>query len=328
MAVTPTPTPYPSHLEPPAPDPPMKRALVLVAPPEHARRQHATPPAEEIIHAINLNSALGQIHRLLHPLVLLHPQSVPSEDFELAKLVGDLPSRPLLGIIGDHDSMGAAFELARKLGIGCLIPDDALARASELSRLADWLESGGPETGLAPHLAPVSPIHRFAIRAKNDKAAAIEETLSFVRGIRSETKFLFELRLILEETINNAIFHAFHTDDGREKYSIGTFESLQEGEDVWLEYGADGPSIGIAVSDNQGRLKRDTILTKIQRQLSSEGLLDQNGRGLHLVYSLSRRLVFNLRPHKLAQVVALFPAVPGTWFRYASHHPLFISSHS
>jgi anti-sigma regulatory factor (Ser/Thr protein kinase) len=176
--------------------------------------------------------------------------------------------------------------------------------------------------GIVPHLSQGTEIARRPIRLRQDKAEVIEEVLNFARRLRADTKFLFELRLILEETINNALFHAFHDDQQQERYNIESFTGLGPGEEVSVEFGADRQTIALAVTDNQGTLRRETILGKILRQCSAEGLLDQSGRGLHLVYSLAGRCLVHLSHRRVTQVVTLFPVDHDSWPHAGLQRPL------
>ena len=167
------------------------------------------------------------------------------------------------------------------------------------------------------------------IRAKGDKGPAIEEVLEFVRKIRpDDTAFHFDIRLILEEKLNNALFHAFLIENDEEKYSIDTFAQLQAGESVLLTYGADSSQIGISVSDNQGQLRRDKVLATLDRQMSVKGLLDENGRGLYLTYSLASRLIFNLTRGRCTELITLYPAAEPFENERSSARPILIFERS
>ncbi|MBI1783735.1 ATP-binding protein [Candidatus Sumerlaeota bacterium] len=328
MTLTPTPTPLPPDSLMGFPEAPMARTLAVACPEEEERRIRSWHPAEKLMMARSVAELAGLVVRERHPLILLHPDSVREDEIETVRLLRDLPCHPLVGIYSDKDRNNDAFQLAVRAGIGCILPHDCFQHCGELDQIAGWLEQGGPKLGIDNHLDPNAVTYQAEVAAKADKPDVIEEVLNFVKRIRSDTKFLFELRLILEETINNCIFHAFRDADGREKYTIDNFSRLDADEKIVVDYGADDRTIAVAVSDNQGQLKRETVLSKIQRQLSAQGILDQSGRGLHLIYALAGRFYINLRPYKVTQMVVLFPAVYHARPEFSSHHPLLIFTQS
>jgi anti-sigma regulatory factor (Ser/Thr protein kinase) len=304
--------------------PPSERCYAVLCPRgEIPRIQPGAEPGRTVF-AHRLIDLVELIEREPMSVALLHTLSVREADYETARILRYLPSRPLVAALGGRESMDRAFGTASRLGIGGVFPDDCLQHPIDMELWTSWLENSGPGLGLGPHLDDGAVTFEIEIQSRADKSAAISEVLSCIGRARPDTKFLFELRLILEETINNAIFHAFCDSAGREKYRTENFTRLERGETVRLEFGSDSRSVGICVTDNQGRLHQDTILGKVQRQLSAQGIFDQSGRGLYLVYSLSGRLLFNLRSGKLTQVVVLFPTTEDAWSGCCANRPLMI----
>ena len=170
-------------------------------------------------------------------------------------------------------------------------------------------------------------IRGFDVRRKGDKPAAIESVLEFIAKAKRDSSFEFDVRLILEELLNNALYHAFQDVAGNEKYRIQDFEAIADDEEVRLTVGMDSRTIGISVADNQGRLTRDTTLGKLERHLTIQGLLDENGRGLYLTYSLAGRLIVNLQPGESSELVALFPHSPDSWPELSPSRPILIFEH-
>ncbi len=323
MSATSTPTPLPCDNVAEPSRPSIGRKVIVLGDSTGKPGLETTKLPENVSLARSFTDLIAMIGQGERPLVLLG-----AGHMETAKALRDLPSRPLLGVLADEERPGQSVHVARALGLGCVFNVELLRRRSELDRIADWMERGGPPFGLAPHLEIGSEIRKHPIKTKEDKPAVISQVLEFVTPRRPDPSFLFEFRLILEESINNAIFHAFRDAGGREKYSIEKFERLEPGEEIELLFGADSRFFAVAVTDNQGRLKRDKILERVERQLNARGLLDQNGRGIHLVYSLSERLIFNLCPQKMTQVVILFPLTAVSPNRTSPVRPLMIFSHA
>lgn len=262
------------------------------------------------------------------PLVLLHEAALPESEIETASILRDLPCRPILAAVSEPSDPARAYTLARRLGIGAVFPERAWRFPRELHRWADWFDGGGPPLGLAPHLAPGSETFEIPILRREDKEPAVEYALAFLGERRSEPALQFDLRLVLEEMINNAILHAFVDEHGAEKYSTGAFERLAEGESVELRMGADARTIAFTVTDNQGRLRRDTVLSRVERQARARGVMDTGGRGLHLIHSLAPRALFHIVPRRTTEMVALYPAHETAWIEEEPLRPLLVFLHS
>ncbi len=163
--------------------------------------------------------------------------------------------------------------------------------------------------GLQRHLAASAEIRQATVRTREDRTAAVDEAAHFFRRYRQYDEQVGEIRLSLEELINNSIYHAFRRKAG-DRVRATAFTSLENDEQITLEYGRDKRYLGCSVSDNLGALDAGTVLSKLERQISLEGLMDENGRGLHLSRNLSDRMVINLKPGRLTQIVLLFAHRP------------------
>lgn len=275
----------------------------------------------------SLMELIGRVATDQQPLVLLHAAAVSDADLETASILRDLPCGAVIAVLAEENNPVPALQLARKMQLGWVLPEVCIRFPRQLHRWADWIEAGGPRPGVAAHLAEGSEVHKRLVRTRADKPRVIEAALEFVKNFRKEPTFIFDLRLMLEEAINNSIYHAFQDTAGKEKYRIETFKSLAEGETVEVEFGADDTTLALAISDNQGQLLRDHIMNKIERHLSARGLLDQNGRGLYLIYSLAGRAIFNVYPRKMSQIVILQPVHETAWLE-APMKPLLIFTHT
>jgi len=109
-----------------------------------------------------------------------------------------------------------------------------------------------------------------------------------------------------EEIINNALFHAFRNPDGSEKYRPGSFEFLDNNEEVAIEFGADATTIGFSVTDNRGTLTPELVIGKLARQYYREGLFDESGRGVYLARMLSGNMVINIHRGRRTQMICIF----------------------
>jgi anti-sigma regulatory factor (Ser/Thr protein kinase)/CheY-like chemotaxis protein len=143
------------------------------------------------------------------------------------------------------------------------------------------------------------------ISSREERLHVTENVLDFISQFRAESD-VPELRLAFEELVNNAVFHAFRTHHGKEKYQAGQFVAFTHGEKVMIEYGSDSKRLGFSVTDNQGTLDANTIMERMERQISLEGIMDMSGRGLYLTRSICDRMIFNLEPGRTTQVILLF----------------------
>jgi CheY-like chemotaxis protein/anti-sigma regulatory factor (Ser/Thr protein kinase) len=130
-----------------------------------------------------------------------------------------------------------------------------------------------------------------------------------------------DMKLILDEIITNAMYHAPTLDDGTEKYQEFADVTLEPCEYVNVECGFDREKYAVSVTDNQGKLKKETVLYKIDRQLTGEGLLDDSGRGIHMSRLFADRMIINIDPNKRTEVILM------NYFsnKYRGYKPLYIN---
>ncbi len=164
-------------------------------------------------------------------------------------------------------------------------------------------------TGLQRYLSSPAEIRQGVIRTREERTAVVDEAAHFFRRYRQYDEEVAEIRLALEELINNSIYHAFRRQAG-ERVRATAFSSLENDEQITVEYGRDKRYLGCSVTDNRGALDASTVLSKLERQISLQGLMDENGRGLHLTRNLCDRMVINLKPGRLTQTILLFAHRP------------------
>lgn len=130
-----------------------------------------------------------------------------------------------------------------------------------------------------------------------------------------------EMNLLLDEIITNALYHAPVGPDGARKYRPFEEIRLEEHEFIEVECGFDAEKYGVSVVDPSGRLTKRTVLEKIQRQVSGEGLLDKHGRGIHMSRLFSDRMIINIKPLVRTEVILM------NYFtqKYHGYKPLYIN---
>lgn len=256
--------------------------------------------------------------------VFLRPDAVAETDLEMLSRISHLDERSRLIPVARWESVPDALNLARRLGLGHLLPVESLGRPEEAARWLELVRQGASAADLEGLLGPGAEIVHRAIRTRSDRNAAIEEVLRYFAEGRSNEAFAYALRLTLEEALNNAIFHGFRTADGNEKYRIGEFESLDPSESVHIRYGSEGTRAGILIEDNGGTLTRDLVLKNIERHLSPERVHDESGRGLFLLYSLATAMTVTLKSGLLTRVTVVLDASRTSGPERPSAKPLFI----
>lgn len=130
-----------------------------------------------------------------------------------------------------------------------------------------------------------------------------------------------DMKLILDEIITNAIYHAPIQADGTEKYREFSDITLEPHEYIYIECGFDSEKYAVAITDCQGHLTKDTVLYKIERQITGEGLLDDSGRGIHMSRLFADRMIINIDPKKKTEVILI------NYFsnKYRGYKPLYIN---
>lgn len=137
----------------------------------------------------------------------------------------------------------------------------------------------------------------------SDEAKSVRENI--VNFFREKFGNVGELKLVLDELITNAIYHAPVTEDGKEKYREFYDVNLEENEYIYVTCGYDNEKYGVSIMDNQGTLKKETILYRIDRHIHAEGILDDSGRGIHMSRIFADRLIANIDPGKKSEMVLL-----------------------
>lgn len=210
------------------------------------------------------------------------------------------------------------IRMARRSGVSNIIPKTSPFNFHELDALIDGLLTGNI-FGISRYLLPQHTLlGSFCIKssgeAKDVREAAVNQFMEHL-GVAGD------MRLILDEIVTNAVYHAPSFPDGTTKYEEFSDITLSPQEYVHLECGYDAEKYGIAVIDNVGRLTKDTVLYKIERQMSGEGVLDDSGRGLHMSRMFSDRLIINIAPKKKTEVILI------NYFshKYRGYKPLYIN---
>lgn len=172
----------------------------------------------------------------------------------------------------------------------------------ELETMVDGILTG-EVFGLRKYLlAPSEMVATFRIRSSQEAREVREKVVEVFTG---RVGTAGDMKLLIDETVTNAIYHAPHFPDGRQKYEELTEVTLAPDEQVLIECGIDREKYGIAVVDNQGKLRKETVLDRIARQVGGEGILDDSGRGIHMSRLFSDMMVINIRRDVKTEVILI-----------------------
>jgi len=210
------------------------------------------------------------------------------------------------------------IRMAREFNITNIIPKTTPFNFLELGSLIDALLTKNI-FGLSRYMLPAyNVLGSYCIRSSVE-AKQVRETATALLTDTLGTSG--NMRLILDEIITNAVYHAPAYPDGTEKYPEYVEVHLQPDEFVYLECGHDTEKYGISITDNKGRLTKEMVLYKIDRQIAGEGILDDSGRGIHMSRLFSDRMIINISPNNKTEIILI------NYFshKYRGYKPLYIN---
>ncbi len=208
--------------------------------------------------------------------------------------------------------------VAKEHDISSIVPKTVPFNYQELKTIIDGLLSGAI-FGLRRYLNQDGALFHSAVIRSSDDARKHREEISqlIVRKFGGAG----DMKLILDEIITNAVYHAPADQFGRTKYEEYSPITLEPSEYVYVDCGHDNEKYAVSVVDNQGRLTKEAILYRIDRHVRGEGMLDDSGRGIHMSRLFADRLIINVQPQKKTEVIIMnyFTNV------YRGYKPLYIN---
>ncbi len=202
--------------------------------------------------------------------------------------------------------------------IANIIPKTAPFNFAELGSIVQGLITGDI-FGLKRYLLPdASVLAQFRISSSAEGRAVRMQVLALLTGRFGNVR---DMELVLDEAITNAIYHAPSATDGSKKYKSYSPITLEPDEYVDVECGCDNEKYGVSITDRKGRLKKETILFKMERHISGAGVLDESGRGIHLSRLFTDRMIINIDPGRKTEVILMNYLAP----RYQGFKPLYIN---
>jgi CheY-like chemotaxis protein len=210
------------------------------------------------------------------------------------------------------------IQAAKEYSITNIIPKTVPFNFAELDFIVRGLVTGEIFGLLRYLLEGGTIIERHTIKSTSD-ARSIQDHL--IELFQRKFGTAGDMKLILDEIITNAIYHAPMHPDGTEKYQEFSDIVLEPHEYIQLECGYDTEKYAVAITDCQGHLTKETVLYKIERQINGEGLLDDSGRGIHMSRLFADRMIINIDLNKKTEVILM------NYFsnKYRGYKPLYIN---
>ncbi len=187
--------------------------------------------------------------------------------------------------------------------------------------------------GLEKYLAWGTEVKELPVVRSDQRGFLISQMDSDLEGLGVRRTTRERMATVAEELLMNAIYDAPVGKDGKSLFNHLPRTELLElkpEHQALMRYASDGMFTAISVEDPFGALSGSTILKYLQSCYGGQaGELNKAkggaGRGLHQIVENSDLVVFNLRPGKRTEVIALFNVDPkSNPIEYPTFH-LFIS---
>lgn len=166
--------------------------------------------------------------------------------------------------------------------------------------------------GLERHIPNIEFRESFLIRTHQDLLSACDRLAEFAPAKRRN-----HLNTVLNEILTNAVYYGTLDlpGDRKETWSHDFVIPLEKAVRIDLAIGDDRR--GISISDSGGKLKRQTVLHWLHRQMAHDqnglplGIFDNHGRGFFISRSFSDRLLISIEKAKRCEVtLVLYDSAP------------------
>ncbi len=168
--------------------------------------------------------------------------------------------------------------------------------------------------GLEKYLIWGVEVHSHTIERSDQRMGLIDLMTTQFRDLGVRSRVIDRAVIVVEELLMNAIYDAPHGPDGKSLYNhlprteLVELAKIHQGE---MRFACDGMLAAVSVSDPFGGFETDVLLRYLERnyagvdnvQMAGKG---GAGRGLHQIIENSDLVVFNVRPGKKTEVIALF----------------------
>ena len=173
---------------------------------------------------------------------------------------------------------------------------------------------GGDIFGLEKYLSWGTEVIEHKITGSADKAALVAHLETFLDSLGIRGSLRSKGSRVAEELLMNAVYDAPTDKDGKSIYNHlerNVPVQLKPEEYATFRYACDGALLAISVVDVFGALTRSTILDYLERCFGEFVLLENmpgkggGGNGLFQIIQSSSLTVFNVKPGRKTEVIAL-----------------------
>lgn len=162
-------------------------------------------------------------------------------------------------------------------------------------------------------------IQEVSVTRSDEREKIREDMMVYFKSLGVRASIMDNINIVAEEILMNAIYDAPVDEQGRPMYNALTRSELVElkpSQYAHFRFATDGTYAAVSVEDPFGRLDAETVLKYLESCYSGRAGEYNNekggaGRGLHQIIENSTLVVFNVKPGKRTEVVALFHIVPG-----------------
>ncbi|MCB9557791.1 MAG: hypothetical protein H6707_16895 [Deltaproteobacteria bacterium] len=186
------------------------------------------------------------------------------------------------------------------------------AAVEDVQRIADKLATG-TIFGLDRYLPPQCDVNYRRVVTFDDRCSVVEELLEFAQRKRLRSAIRRAAGQAAEELLMNAMYQA-PVEDGHRVF--GDVEPSQRvrrrtPRPVSLRYGvSDERQLYLSVRDRYGSLHRDDLVRYLHRCTTEQVQIERKklgaGLGLFLIASTVSRLVINLLPGAVTEIICMF----------------------
>jgi hypothetical protein len=167
--------------------------------------------------------------------------------------------------------------------------------------------------GIEKYLPEGTPVHYLRLNDFEGRSRAIDAILDFAQGARIRRTIRTAIGSVCEELLMNALYDAPVDEFGNQVFAeIDPHDrtKTRSPKPVSIRYAATETQFAVAVRDRFGRLAKNTILSYINKCLTSRDQIDRKtygaGLGLYLVASAAASYVVNVAFGIATEVVCTF----------------------
>lgn len=286
---------------------PRRPMLVLDTQPDRAREFYDRIRVHGSIRYFgSLSSLLGSLdHQTGSPVILVDVAFASKLPPDQIALIRELRQHACVGLLTDTYLEDYLDDLKR-IGIYQVAVKTRSFAEHLFHEFLACIENPKNGFGLMNYMQQTCEVHRKTAKNLDEKHICINAVIDHFATNGYDVHELYDVRLVLEELLNNAFFHAFKNAAGKDKYHITDFTAFSPGEEVTVEFASSAITAGFSVSDSAGSLSLSTVFHKLERQFTRDGLFDESGRGLYLCRILSSVSIINIDETHQTQIIALF----------------------